>query len=861
MDSKNKATPVVDPETEIIPVFVKKQIFYSPAARRGLYVLVLVAFLLAATAVGWQWGLARAAKPLPAAPHYNTNADYATGIATELARCGQDHGEFGPGGTLQVPVIGQGVFQRVVRIVTNGSASYAVDPFTGKVVQPLTSLQQHATRDCSYALQEYGTIPQNTVVLTYDNGPTAQWTPQILGILQAYHVHATFFNTGTNILAMPQIFNAEVSTGNVVGNETLDNPDLTHQTGAQARQEVVTNARIIATTGKYQSLLFYTPSVGTTEQAVEQNLFATLVGQQVGFANVNLTNASWDYQVSAHQLPSLQRNGAGVVLVVHDGGGSEANTLQASINLIRQAKSLGYKFMTIPQLLGSQDFQGTAAGPVQPSLNDRVGYLLYWGPHIAQTQLLQDLMRYMTIFIGFITALWILFACWGRWYNYRKPPVWHPQRVSVLIPAWNESKVIRRTVESILRYHYDFEVEIVIVDDGSTDNTWEILQELDAEYPSVKIYDKENGGKAKALNYGLFIGVTTDYTLIIDADTIVADGETIPRLARWFGDPKIGVVAGRTKAGYRGKGLRERMLAEFQSTEYDLGIAVMRTAQDWMNGIVIVPGSCSMFRTALLREVGGFKSHLIAEDAAAGMELRRRFPGMRIRQDITAVALTEVPLTNKALRSQWRRWTFGVMQVMMDHREIFVRPDKYGGLTIQLWWSLYGLIVPTLLLPVTYLMIVVTAFDHNWIDLLIYPMIFIIYRIITTLVSMVIMRERMNPLTAIWYRIINDPLQMYLAVTCWYKVLSGNVQSRKIWAKIPRQGTQQEETKSSTKLQPKLVARSPRHEVDEDEVTAPQGTDGSADGVSGSPGRTAVPSDWFLPVPTASGQDVKDSAR
>ena len=108
-----------------------------------------------------------------------------------------------------------------------------------------------------------------------------------------------------------------------------------------------------------------------------------------------------------------------------------------------------------------------------------------------------------------------------------------------------------------MRYHYDFEVEIVIVDDGSTDNTWEILQELDAEYPSVKIYDKENGGKAKALNYGLFIGVTTDYTLIIDADTIVADGETIPRLGRWFADPKIGVVAGRTKAGYRGKGVRE----------------------------------------------------------------------------------------------------------------------------------------------------------------------------------------------------------------------------------------------------------------------------------------------------------------
>jgi cellulose synthase/poly-beta-1,6-N-acetylglucosamine synthase-like glycosyltransferase/peptidoglycan/xylan/chitin deacetylase (PgdA/CDA1 family) len=837
VDSEDKATHV-ESATEIIPVYVKKQIFYSPAARRGLYVLVLSAFLLAAIAVGWQWGLARAQKPLPTAARYNNSAGYAGGIATELARCGQEHGEFGPGGALQVPVIGQGVFQRIVRIVTDGNATYAVDPFTGKSVQSLTSLEQHATRDCRYAIEEYGTVPQDTVVLAYDNGPTAQWTPQLLGILQAYRVHATFFDTGTNILAIPQIFDAEVSTGNVVGNETLDNPELTRQTGAQARQEVVTNAQIIATTAKYQSHLFYTPSVGTSEPAVEQNIFATLVGQQLGFADVNLENASWDYQVSAHQVPALHRNGAGVVLVIHDGGGSQAGPLQASIKLIRQAEGLGYKFVTIPQLLSPQNFGGPMAGPVQPSLNDRVGYLVYWGPHVLQATLLQAFMRYMTISIGLITLAWILAAAWGRWYNYRRAPSWHPDRVSVLIPAWNESKVIRRTVESILRYSYDFEVEIVIVDDGSTDNTWEIAQELHAEYPSVKIYDKENGGKAKALNYGLFIGVTTDYTLIIDADTIVADGETIPRLARWFVDPKIGVVAGRTKAGYRGKGVREKMLAEFQSTEYDLGIAVLRTAQDWMNGIVIVPGSCSMFRTALLREVGGFKSHLIAEDAAAGMELRRRFPGMRIRQDITAVALTEVPLTVKTLCNQWRRWNFGVMQVMMDHREIFVRPDKYGGLTLQLWWSLYGLIVPTLLLPVTYIMIVVTAFNRSWQNLLIYPAIFIIYRIVSTLVSMVIMREWMNPLTSIWYRIINDPLQIYLAMTCWYKVLSGNVQSRKIWSKIPRQGVPQKQSAAApaTDLQPLLAAagRSPRHQVGDDQVMAPAGTDESIDEIIGS---------------------------
>jgi cellulose synthase/poly-beta-1,6-N-acetylglucosamine synthase-like glycosyltransferase/peptidoglycan/xylan/chitin deacetylase (PgdA/CDA1 family) len=785
----------VDPETEIIPVYVRKQVFHSPTARRGPYLLVLVAFLVAVAVVGWQWGLVRAAKPLPAAASYNTSPSYASNIATAVARCGAKDGEFGPNGALQVPVIGQGIFQRVVRIVPDGSTTYAVDPFTGQVMQQLTSLEQHATRQCDYAVQEYGTIPQNTVLLAFDNGPNAQWTPQLLGVLRAYGVHATFFNMGVNILPNQDIFRAEISSGNSVGNQTLDNPDLTDQTGAQGRQEFITNARVMAVAGHYQSRIFGTPYAGTTEQTVAENLFATLLGQQLGSAAVNLTNGSWDYSLSSHQLPSLQRNGPGVALTMYDGGGNEASALRTSINLIRQAKGLGYQFMTVPQLLKAQGFAGPVTSQVQPSLADRVGYWLYWGPHVTRAQVLQALMRDMTIFVGLITILWALAAAWGRFYDYRKPPVWHPEKVSVLVPAWNESKVIRRTVESILRYDYAFEIEIVIIDDGSTDDTWEILKQLDAEYPEVRIFNKENGGKAKALNYGLFIGVTTDYTLIIDADTIVQDAETIPRLARWFADPVCGVVAGRTKAGYRGQGLFQRMLSEFQSTEYDLGIATLRTAQDWMNGIVIVPGSCSMFRTALLREIGGFKSHLIAEDAAAGMELRRRFPGMRIRQDITAVALTEVPLTVKGLCSQWRRWQFGVMQVMMDHREIFIRPDKYGGLTIQLWWALYGLVIPTLFLPITYIMIAVTATNHNWHNLLLYPLIFIVYRIVTTMVSMAVMREWMNPLNAVWYRIINDPLQIYLAVHCWTKVLTGNVQPRKIWAKLERQGQTEEASK------------------------------------------------------------------
>jgi peptidoglycan-N-acetylglucosamine deacetylase len=457
----------VDPETEIIPVYVKKQVFHSLTARRGPYLLVLAAFLVAAAVLGWQWALVRTAQPLPGSARYNTSASYPRSVATALARCGQENGEFGPNGTLQVPVIGQGIFQRIVRIVPDGSTTYAVDPFTGKVVQSLTSLEQHATRDCRYAVQEYGAIPRNTVVLAYSSGPNAEWTPRILGVLQAYGVHATFFDVGVNILANQPVFRAEISSGNAVGNQTLDNPDLAHQTGIQGRQEFVTNARIMAVTGHYQSRLFATPYAGTAQQTVEQNLFATLEGQQLGSAEVNLAGGAWDYQISSNEIPKLQRDGSGVALAMYDGGGNEAAPLHASINLIREAKSLGYQFMTIPQLLKAQGFQGAVTGPAQPSLADRVGYWLYQGPHITRAQLLRDAMKYMTIFVGVITVLWALAAAWGRFWDYRKPPAWQPEKVSILVPAWNESKVLRRTVESIVRHPHEFGLEIVLVDDGS----------------------------------------------------------------------------------------------------------------------------------------------------------------------------------------------------------------------------------------------------------------------------------------------------------------------------------------------------------------------------------------------------------
>ena len=406
-----------------------------------------------------------------------------------------------------------------------------------------------------------------------------------------------------------------------------------------------------------------------------------------------------------------------------------------------------------------------------------------------------SLIRVMTVIIIVISLLVLLGAAADRIFSYRKAPEWHPDELGILIPCWKESKVIRNTVERVLHCGegLPFPLRIVLVDDGSADNdpsdpTWEILCELATEYPEVIAVQQGNGGKARALNFGLQY-VTSDIVITMDADTIPKDAYSIACLVRWFKDRRVGAVAGYTKAGDRGTGWRQHMIANFQAAEYDLGLALTRAVQNLSNGIVIVPGAYSAFRTQWLREVGFMPDRVVAEDAEAPQRMRRRRPRMRIAQDLHAVAYTEVPLTFKVLRRQWRRWTIGVLQTLFEHREIFYRMDKYQLLTLQWWFALYGSVIPQLFLPLSYIMLIYGLTQGTLGPIYLFPIIFIAFRAVQTVIAMIILRSKMNPFAAIWYRFINDPLQIYLTVVCFWMVLSGRMPTtRKIWSQVPRSG-------------------------------------------------------------------------
>ncbi len=759
-----------------------------------LFLVVLVFDLILAMDRAWQLSAAA-----PQSPPLHAGVAYPRQLADEMTACGRVRGELAADGQRGIPIIGSGVFQRVVQVRRSGGTAFAVDPFTGRVVMgQLTPLEMHNTQGCDYAIEQYGEVPPGTLLLTFDDGPNPTWTPKMLAVLKAYGARATFFNVGTNILQAQATFRQVIASGNVIGNHTFSHPPLEDLGPAAARSQLVTTSHIMAMQGSYQTRLFRTPYGGNNpsgQASIRANVYATLVSQQLGFTEVGFTVDTSDYEYRPNaEIPLPDFGGPGLpgqVIVMHDTGGKDdAATVRLLERILQKAEALGYRFMTMDQLLRQQG-EDNPVGRVQPTLGDRLGYWAAWARQkLPQTGMPLVLTLASGLVLGF-GIIWIVRALYGGWKQYRPVPSWHPRLVSVLIAAKDEKAVIRATIESIFAYRYPFDLQVVVVNDGSTDGaggtadgpggTKAILDELAARYcdPSRRlevIHLDRNVGKAGAWDLAFRTRIRGEVCAAFDADTQLGRPDTIPNLVRHFRDPKVGAVAGYIRAGNLTRNPWQWLLFRFQQAEYNLGIGLMRVAQG-KNGILIVPGACSAWRTSAMRKIG-IPGDTVGEDADAGLELREA--GYTVVQDVRAVAITQAPDTLKGIARQWTRWTFGTVQNLWKHKKMLVRLGEFGALTWVMWYSVMGLLIPIVLLPLNYAITIMAIARGNWQGLLIYLAIFTGFRLVQNLTAMIVLREwSWDPVTALFYRFINDPLQIYLAYRTLFAVLTGRLVSWK----------------------------------------------------------------------------------
>jgi cellulose synthase/poly-beta-1,6-N-acetylglucosamine synthase-like glycosyltransferase len=322
----------------------------------------------------------------------------------------------------------------------------------------------------------------------------------------------------------------------------------------------------------------------------------------------------------------------------------------------------------------------------------------------------------LVLYVLKIVTYFAFFASHNAKEKDRKKPSGKRYRpsVDIILPMYNEEKVVIDTIRNLLEIRYD-NFAIIVVDDGSTDKGFDMVKNHFGGHPLVQLVHQSNKGKSAALNRGMSIS-KSEIIVTIDADTFVRS-DAIENIITYFHDDRVAAVAGHIKVGNR-----VNLLTDMQYFEY---VAIWdndRAFSDKINGILIVPGALAAYRRSAVNAVGGFKSEVIAEDTE--LTLRLLYNNYVLRNAREAVAYTEAPDNLKMFFRQRVRWTTGLTQGLVKHnKKLFTHSNKWlAGLILPYTW-LFRVIFPFLLPLVDYYFIYCCFFLKEYAALIWWPLI------------------------------------------------------------------------------------------------------------------------------------------
>ena len=571
-----------------------------------------------------------------------------------------------------------------------------------------------------YSIERAGYRP-GLVALTFDDGPDPNYTPAILDILKAKHVPATFFVIGENTLPERGILRRELAEGHEVGNHTYTHPNLGKATARATRIELNANQRLFeAFTGRAMKL-FRAPYFGDAEPTTTDEIDPVTVAQALGYLTVGLhvDPADWRrpgvnaiVQTTIDGVEGATTERSGNIVLLHDGGGDRSQTIAALPVLIDELRARGFRFVPVSELIGLTSAQVMPNLPPDELAASKTDLALFDMIDVFIVGLRWLFAIAITLGIGRALILSAL-ALWQarREAGVARPPIDPDRFVSVLIPAFNEARVIEVSIHRVLA-STDVRLEVIVLDDGSTDATSDIVRTVFANDPRVRLLTLTNGGKARALNHGLTLA-TGDIVVALDADTQF-EPSTIARLARWFVDPALGAVAGNAKVGNR-----VNLVTRWQALEYITAQNLERRALARLDAMTVVPGAVGAWRAATIRAVGGYPPDTLAEDQDLTIAIQRA--GWKVMYDQDAVAWTEAPETFAALARQRFRWAFGTLQCLWKHRAVLITGRPTGLARIGLPQAIVFQIVFAAVSPVIDLALIasliatiISVEAHGW---------------------------------------------------------------------------------------------------------------------------------------------------
>ncbi len=380
------------------------------------------------------------------------------------------------------------------------------------------------------------------------------------------------------------------------------------------------------------------------------------------------------------------------------------------------------------------------------------------------------------LIIRYIVLMWFSFL--DQVEEITKRDTAYLPEVSIIVPAYNEGRVIQASIRSLLEQDYPF-YEVLVVDDGSTDDTYIRAGEMEGKHSRVRVraLTKRNGGKASALNLGITAS-SGELVLCMDADSKL-NPDALRRAVRHFVEPEVGAVAGNVKVVNR-----NNALTRLQALEYVEGLNMVRRAQAFFRSVNIIPGPLGVFRRRVLREVGGYGEDTYAEDCDLTLKILER--GWRIRYEPEAIAFTEAPESIHDLIKQRYRWTRGVLQAVGKRMHAFVEPRNWG-LTLAVWYlSFEGLVWPIVNVAAQLFLIYVAAAYGYGTLLLLWWLQLTVLDLVAALYCIVVEEERLSLVPyAILYRLsfalILDVCKLAAAVEEVFSVEMS-------WGKLERKG-------------------------------------------------------------------------
>jgi peptidoglycan-N-acetylglucosamine deacetylase len=566
---------------------------------------------------------------------------------------------------------------------TNGWRDLTVDKQTGLIDgEDFTSLPE------PYRVARYG-YSKNELSITFDDGPDPEWTPKILDVLKRERVPGTFFLIGIQAEKFAGLTQRIYREGHEIGNHTFTHPDISSIGTGYMRVELNLTERLFASRLGIRTTLFRPPYSVDAEPDTEDQVRPLELTQSMGYVTIGnkIDTKDWndDPPLSPQQIadraldhlppckPTDQQ--CGNIILMHDGGGNRQRTVLALPLIIEGARAKGFTFVPVYHLMGKTKAE------VMPPLrtNDywaaRLNWIGFWLASALMTTITVVFFLGDILMTGRLISVGVL-AIYDRIRSHvhgtpEQIKAYRP-RVAVLIPAYNEEKVIERTIQGALDSDYP-NLRVIVIDDGSKDRTLEIAHRTFAREEAagkVIILTKPNGGKAEALNFGLEHIGDAEIFVGIDADTIIAP-DAIVRMVPHFLNPKVGAVAGNAKVGNR-----VNLWTRWQALEYITSQNFERRALNTMGAVSVVPGAIGAWRVAAVCEAGGYHVDTVAEDADLTMALLRN--GNRVQYEDMALAFTEAPTTANALMRQRFRWSFGILQAIFKHRGVFARKGALG---------------------------------------------------------------------------------------------------------------------------------------------------------------------------------------